>query len=98
MKHNVYFGIALRIILLFSIGILMTYVTPFLHTPFGDMPYPEDSYEYRYLNDAIDPYWNWSATHYWFNAMCIALFMLSVVNCIVFIVKLVRANYDTSKW
>lgn len=87
MKHNVYFGIALRIIMLFSVGMIMSFITPHLHGPLGDTPQQYCS------RDLFDEEWNWSAAHYWFYWMCFFIFILSIINCIVWIIKIVNDNY-----
>jgi hypothetical protein len=95
MKHQVYFGIALRIIILFSVAMAMTYVPDQLRGFFGDTPYPHGNYNQR---DMVDEYWEWGVRHYWYNVMIISLFVLSAVNVVVMIRNLIVKHYDTSKW
>ncbi len=98
MKTNVYLGIALRVIILFGIGMLMAFVKPQLRDFLGDTVHVCKS-EYcghggGFINDGYD----WGAMHYWFFWMCFFLFILSLINCIVSIRMLVIKNYDTSSW
>ena len=91
MKMKVYFGIALRIIVLFAVGMLTTLATPYMREFFGDVHKP-DSY------GAIDKDWQWGVRHYWYYWCCWILFVLSAINCVISIVNLIKRNYDTSKW
>ena len=93
MKMKVYFGIAIRIVMLFSMGMLVSLASPMLHDFFGDVKLKKVVHG-AFINDGYD----WSASHYWFFWMCVVLFLLSVINVIVSIVRLLRKNYDTSKW
>lgn len=89
MKTNVFLGIALRIIILFITGMAVTYVNPYLSKFLGDY----------YIKDYLDNWkLEWSNLHYWYQAMMIALFLLSLINVVASIVRLVKRNYDTTNW
>lgn len=100
MKFNVFFGIAIRIIVLFSIGMAMSLLNPLLHDLFGDIKHvhqynSEVPYCLKYNEHSIvDSEWIWSPTHYWYFWMCFILFILSLVNVIVGIFNLVTKNYN----
>jgi len=99
MKTNVYLGIALRIIILFTSASLATYLPEQLREYFGDtkvVPHKEMLYVTEYLvttDGEIDIYWNWGARHYWYFWMMILLFILSVINVIVSIGNILVKNY-----
>lgn len=97
MKTNVYLGIAFRVIILFSIGMLMAYVKPQLHAFLGDTVHICKS-DHCHHADFIDDGYDWGAMHFWFFWMCIFLFILSLINCIFSIRKIVIKNYDVSEW
>ena len=103
MKTNVYLGIAFRIILLFTVASLATYLPEQLRDYFGDVPfksYVEGTrgvYEYRVTGDGeIDENWVWGARHYWYFWMMILLFILSVLNVIIGIGKLINKHYPNT--
>lgn len=87
MKPQVYFGIAIRLILLFSVGMLLTLATPYMREFFGDT-----IKEIR-CDDSYDGCWNWGARHYWYFVMMSFLFVLSVINVIVGTVNLIDKHY-----
>lgn len=87
MKPQVYFGIAIRIILLFAVGIAMTFVTPHMRTFFNDTPH------IGMATTVMDEDWDWGIRHYWFHFMLILLFALSAINIMVGIINLVDKHY-----
>lgn len=84
MKTNVFLGIGLRIVILFTVGMFMTYLPEHLTEFFGDT-----------INERgrLD----WGARHYWYNIMMVLLFILALVNVVFSIIGLVKKNYDTTK-
>jgi len=85
MKTNVYLGIILRIVALFTIAIAGTYIPEFLPKNF--------------FGDYVDRgYQEWGIRHYWYFWMMVILCLLSMINCIASIVSLIKKHYDTSKW
>lgn len=90
MKNIVFFGIAVRIIVLFSTGFLISFANPWLHEFFGDKPQAYDG--------SLDGSWKWAAAHYWYFWCMFFLFLLSVVNFVVSTVNIVKKNYDTENW
>lgn len=75
--------LALLIILLFGIGILFTYINDWLQQSgfFADslvVPY-KDQYGLLINSDGeVDKSHHWGHRHYWYNTMCIFLFILSI--------------------
>jgi hypothetical protein len=90
MKHQVYFGIAIRIIILFGAGLLMSFASPWLHEFFGDS-------QRRECEGSIDGCWEWSAAHYWYYWGTLLLFLLSLLNIIVASVSLIQKHYPEMK-
>ena len=87
MKNEVYFGIAIRIIVIFLIGMLWTFVPDQLRDFFGDtLCIDKKCY-------GLDSLWNWGARHYWYWWMMFLLFMLSVFSAIMQIVSLIEKHY-----
>jgi len=92
MKWPLYFGIALRIIILFAVGMFGTYIPDYLRGFFGDV-YTGDTSSYLFKTDTE---WDWGARHYWYFWMMFVLFILSIANLIVSIVRLIRKYYPDS--
>jgi len=88
MKTNVFLGIGLRIVILFTVGMFMTYLPEHLTEFFGD----------KMVTKSYGDVLEWGARHYWYNTMIILLFLLALVNVIFSIINLVNKNYDTTKW
>lgn len=87
MKHPVYFGIAARVVLLFAVGMLLTYIPEHLRDFFGDTPCTKNCYN-------VDADWDWGARHYWYFWMNVVLFFLSFINLIISAASLVKKHYD----
>lgn len=90
MKTNVFMAIAIRVIILFAIAIVATFIPEQLREFFGDVSMNTES--------SIDPNWAWGARHYWYAWMCVFLFILAMVNVIIGMVNVVKKNYDTDNW
>lgn len=90
MKPKMYFGIAIRIVLLFTIAIFATLIPEQLRDFFGDTWNKGDKFN--------NPHWEWGIRHYWFNWMGVLLFLLSILNLVIYIVSTVKKNYDTHNW
>lgn len=89
MKHKVFFGIAIRIIILFSIGFLGSFIPDNCRELLGDSPCPIDIETGSFDCDdisaspfSVDPGWNWGTQHYWYYWMMFILFLLSLINVI----------------
>jgi NADH:ubiquinone oxidoreductase subunit 3 (subunit A) len=100
MKYQVYFGIAIRIIILFGVGMLWTFINPELRKFLGDIPCTiiltnQDTHikYYACSNSAFDDAWIWGARHYWYFWMMFLLFILSVINTIFGIATVIRKHY-----
>ena len=87
MKNEVYFGIAIRIIVIFLIGMLWTFVPDQLRDFFGDKLSTERN------GFGFDRDYKWGSRHYWYWWMMFLLFMLSVFSAIMQIVSLIEKHY-----
>ena len=108
MNTKVYFGIAWRIIALFTAAMLFTYLPEHLRDFFGDCPvetiqetrgeYTDTKFVYcgniDNYQDEIDPEWGWGVRHYWYAWMTGLLFLLSMVSVIISIVNLISKAYN----
>ncbi len=104
MKHQVYFGITIRIILLFGVAMLATFIPEHLREFFADEDCTNNVY-YMYgkkfigcqgaevINDGYD----WGVRHYWYFWGMLLLFLLSLANVVVSIVNLVNKHYPDIK-
>jgi hypothetical protein len=90
MKHQLYFGIALRIVALFSVAMLATYLPDYLRAFFGDAPCIKCG--------EVDSSYSWGARHYWFAWMMFFLFILSTINVIVSVFNLVNKYYPPKQY
>jgi hypothetical protein len=89
MNQKVYFGIAIRLIMLCSIGMLFTFINPQLHTFFGDTILKEGEWDGVFVRDG----YNWGARHYWYYWTLFSLFILSLINFIIQVYKLITKHY-----
>lgn len=88
MKNKVYLGIAIRIVILFSLAMFSTYVSENLRGFFGDVKLSIPS------TLGMDKNWDWGSRHYWYFYMMICLFLLSVANLVVYVVTVIKKEYD----
>lgn len=95
MKTNVYLGIAIRIIALFTVGSLMTFLPELLRDFFGDKPALVRYTDWGDLrgDGSIDQTYIWGSRHYWYFWMMILLFILSVINVIISIRNILIKHY-----
>ena len=92
MKYNVYLGIAIRIVILFTIAMFWTFIPEYLRGFFGDVPC---DYNVKiYGCGTIDLEWSWGARHYWYFWMVFFLFILTLINIGMQIFKLIDNNYE----
>ena len=97
MKTNVYLGLAIRIIAVFTIGLLATYIPEHLREFFGDKLHDCGAgicKNYCDNRNGTDKAWDWGARHYWYFLMMLSLFCLSVVNAVMGAIELIKSNYD----
>ena len=92
MKTKVYLGIAIRIIALFMVGMLATYIPDELRGFFGDTLH-DCSNHGKWCTEEFDVKWNWGSRHYWYAYMMVFLFLLSIVNVVVSVVNLLVKEY-----
>jgi hypothetical protein len=97
MNNKTYFGIALRVIILFTVAMLLSDVPDHFRDFFDDVKHVHSVSDYEtkwgthcdVANSVIDRDWVWGAKHHWYFWMMVILFLLSVVNVILSIVKLI---------
>lgn len=94
MKTKVYLGIAVRLIILFGLGMLMSSVTPQLRYFFGDTIC---THKKTCAEFGMDIDYHWGVRHYWFFWLMTMLFLLSLLNTIVAIFNLVTKEYPHLK-
>ena len=84
MDFKLFFGISIRIIILFSLAMAGTFIPDHLRVFFGDT-----------LSNSIfgDPEWKWGVRHYWYFWMMCLLFILSAINVGLSIYKLIKKNH-----
>ena len=96
MKTQVYFGIAIRIILLFSVAMIGTYLPEILRDFFGDTPCVPDA-NGRGCRNGFGVYdYDWGVRHYWYWWGMFLLFILSLVNCVLSIIGLLDKHYPNA--
>jgi len=91
MKYQVYFGIAIRIVILFGVGMLWTFISPQLREFLGDTYCGQQNCS----GSSFDSYWIWGARHYWYFWMMFLLFLLSTVNVVMGIINLFEKHYPS---
>lgn len=92
MKTKAFLGIAWRIVLLFTIAMLFTFIPEQLRDFFGDTPVIKaDGW---YSRSFVEDDWNWGVRHYWYFWMMFFLFILSLISLIVAIANILRKNYN----
>jgi hypothetical protein len=94
MRLKIYFAIAWRIVLLFATGILFSYFPDYLRKFFNDIYIPEGLKDYQ-VRSPIDMHYIWGIRHYWYFWMCVFLFILSVINLILIIRKILIKEYPS---
>ena len=72
MKINVFLGIGLRIVILFTVGMFMTFVPEHLTEFFGD----------KTVTKSYGEVLEWGTRHWWYNTMMVLLFILALANVI----------------
>ena len=87
MKNEVYFGIAIRIIVICVLGMLWTYVPDELRDFFGDQLSSERT------GFGVDRGYKWGARHYWYAWMMFLLFVLSVISAVMQCAKLIEKHH-----
>lgn len=96
MKSIVYFSIAIRIIILFALGVggnfFMDWVNVNYPNFFGDYVEATPSYckegsKFRYSSE-------WGARHYWVNIGFVCLFLLSLIDAFIFTRKVILKHYN----
>ena len=90
MKYQVYFGIAIRIIILFAVGFIWSYSNPALQDFLGDTPCPLGICGGEFGDKHIE----WKPAHYWYSWCMFFLFILSLINAIIGSVNLITKHYS----
>lgn len=98
MKTKVYIGIAVRIILLFSVGMLASLATPLMRDFFGDTLHVHTISCAKQFDGCVEEYdvlYDWGSRHYWYFWMMVVLFILSIINFVVSVINIIDKNYPT---
>jgi len=90
MKNKVYFGVILRILLLFGIGIFGSYLPEHLRNFFGDKLVDPIN------NMGIDRSWDWGVRHYWYFTMIITIFLWSLINFFISSFNILKKEYPNN--
>jgi len=96
MKTRTFLQIAFRIVALFTIAMLLTFIPEYLRDFFGDKPFVPyiGPYGNRIMESGdIDTEWAWGARHYWYFFMMLLLFLLSAINVCIYIAKLIDSEF-----
>ena len=89
MKNEVFFAIALRIIILFALGMAATYIPEHLRDFFGDSPCKKCD-DFSIMDEGYD----WGVRHYWYAWMTFFLFILSCTNIVMQIDIIYKKHYQ----
>jgi len=95
MKKQLLLFILFRIIILFTIPMLFTFIPEHIRWFFGDVPYSDGL---RHGSDFMEDGYDWGSRHYWYAWMCFFLFLTSIVDTVISIIKMIEKYYDTEKW
>lgn len=91
MSNKAYFNVLIRLIALFIPGFMVSFLIPEIRVILGDTEHICNSICCRH--GAIDAGYNWGAQHYWFFWMCASIFILSLINFIIYLVNYVEDTY-----
>jgi hypothetical protein len=80
MKLNKWNILSLRVIALFTITILISFVSEPMRSFFGDTPNLPDDHGHIWGGGMVDREWNWGWRHYLYIFMCICLFVIESVR------------------
>jgi len=96
MKIKVFYSIAIRIIILFTIAIFSTFIPDYLREFFGDTLHEcgERCTRYCANYNTPDKLYDWGARHYWYATMTTTLFTLALASVILSIMDILKKNYD----
>jgi len=86
MKKNIFFEVVWRIALLFTIPMLLTFITDELRGFFGDIYRPDK------FNGMIDKDWIWGSRHFWFAWGSFFIWVAAIVNSIYSLMHMVEEN------
>lgn len=94
MKTKVFLGVALRIIIFFTVSTFATFLPEHLREFFGDhFVVAHEQLVGKDHSYFVNERWDWGARHYWFCAGMTILFLLTLVNMIIGIVKIIKKEY-----
>jgi hypothetical protein len=103
MKTKVYLAIAIRLILLFGVGMLSTFLPQYFRDFFGDTLHVHTvecakCYSGCVNSNDYDALYDWGVRHYWYFNLMLCLFVLSLINFVFSVINVIKKNYDTSNW
>jgi len=87
MENKTFLKIVLRIVLLGASGILFSYVPENLTEFFGDTPCLK-----KYGCGVFSSHISWGNRHYWYFWTCFLLFILSLINSVIYISKAIGSD------
>ena len=91
MSNKAYFNVLIRLIALFIPGFMVSFLIPEIREVLGDTKHICNS---MYCSHgAIDEGYDWGAQHYWFFCMCASIFILSLINFIIYLVDYMEDTY-----
>ena len=92
MKNKTFISIAIRIIILFGISILHTFIFEFQEVRdfFGDV----QQTDMRKIHKEYDGFWIWGIRHYWYHFMMVILFILAGFNLGIYIRKILLEELE----
>jgi hypothetical protein len=99
MKFAVYFYSVIRVIIFCGMGYLISWLLEDANNFFGDQYVPIKIEAYSNGTPyETGGYWVWSGRHIWATVLSSALICISLVDMIIGTIRMVKKNYDTSKW
>lgn len=96
MNSNLTTRIALRIIVLFTVTILITYLPEFFPKSFfNDTPNTFEYTDTRGVDHVVDKGMNWGIRHIWYTIGVGCLFILSLIDSVMFVKGLIDKYYPS---
>lgn len=99
MKTKMFFTIAIRLILLFTSAMILTFLTDSIRDFLGDKLHvcsADCATAYSKCensSDMFDKTYDWGIRHYWYFWMLVCLFVLSAIDLGLHINNLITKNY-----
>lgn len=97
MKPKLFFLIAIRIIIFFSIMMALSFVPEHLRDFFGDKLMDKQTLNECHGRSCMDDMYEWGARHYMYFWGVVILMILSLIDMVVFIANKVIYHYPNLK-